>query len=151
MVRLDIINIVKPESMDISIEDVQSGMHYKPFSSGEIIDNFEKKKTSYLFPSYKIRVTVEFSKTSRSSQPLLQFAYKAERRVIDRMQPELREDHIFQFNLTSGNIVMPKSLIKEKIVWLIKAPKEYQVIARIKSSTSSESRFGQLIFSMLGK
>jgi hypothetical protein len=144
IVRLNIHEIVKPDLVEISISDVRNGLANPLFTSAEIKSNFDKNKVNYLTSSNKIRVVATLDRSS-VGQPMFKFSHKAERVLIDRSQSAVGTN---QYNLTNGVIQMPKSLIKEKIVWLIKAPREYQVIARIKSSSST---IGQLVFSLLGK
>jgi hypothetical protein len=148
IIRLQVLEIVDPENVEVSVIDQQKGLNYEPFVNAEIISNFKNLRVTYLFASFKIRVKVRLLKISGITRSAFKFIYTTVPKVIDVSQPDPDTQ---KYDLKIRDIHMERSLIKDKIVWLVKAPRGYHVIAKIKQTDALESRPGQLTFSLLGK
>ena len=97
------------------------------------VNEIDEKK-SYLFASNKLRITLEYYKKPRKDQlPFVKFSYQAQPKVI-QIGSEI-----------TGDINIENVMIKDNLDWLILAPAEYNILAKLKSYRGK----GQLKFSML--
>ena len=125
-IRLNVENLTNKNTIErLKISDDRIDLY-------EVNEIDEKK--SYLFASNKLRITLEYYKKPRKDQlPFVKFSYQAQPKVI-QIGSEI-----------TGDINIENVMIKDNLDWLILAPAEYNILAKLKSYRGK----GQLKFSML--
>ncbi|CAF0901320.1 unnamed protein product, partial [Brachionus calyciflorus] len=107
------------------------------YEQNELIENFKlNKKFTYLFSSNWIRVTFKHMKENNaklSKYPYLKCSYTSENKVINVNQ--------------IGEISLNNTLTRNMIPWLLIAPQDHVIMAKLITFTTAER--GQLKFSLL--
>lgn len=106
--------------------------------SDNVIDLYEvdqiNEKNTYLFASNKLKINLEyFTSIREENMPYVKISYKALPKVI-----QLNKDE-------TGQIQIENVQTKDNLDWLMTAPKEYNILAKLKSYQGK----GQLKFSLL--
>jgi hypothetical protein len=141
--RLKIEELTNPENiMELSIYDGVRNINL--YEQTELIEQFKAKQgsLSYLFPTNKLRIRfshLKEPKTKTTKYPYVKFSYNAEPRILN-----------LNLQSSSGIINYNKSMTKDKLEWLLMAPKDNIILLYVISySTQSKTSNGQLKFSLL--
>ena len=149
------------------------------YDQNELVDNFQrytfqaananaKSAFSYVFATNNIRIRfvhLKQSKTRTSKYPYVKFSYVAESRLLDftaplaaaaqqkrHKQPQPQQAQNQQQQQQQIDLNFNSSWTKDKLEWLVIAPRDHVVIASVVAfgSLADATTNGQLKFSLLG-
>jgi hypothetical protein len=144
-IYLTIEDLVNNGKIDqITIIDEETAI--QKYEMNEIIENYNSSKRSYLFAANKLRIIFQYrtnydatSVSNQLNEPYIRISYKTQNRIID----------IKENNEDKNVLHLPELQTREKLSWLLVAPRDYIISAFIVKTGQNKRTDRKLIFSLL--